>query len=60
MWSHKYKSASVILFLPNLSYEHKQQVAPVKGGGVGGSGGGLDERGRAHTDTDRGMNRENW
>lgn len=31
VWSHKCKSASVILFLKNLSYEHKQQVARVRG-----------------------------
>lgn len=52
-WSHKWKSASVILFLPNLSYEHKQQVAWVKG-----REGARWER--VHTDRDRGMNRENW
>lgn len=45
-------------FMPtNRSYEHKQQVAQVRGRE---GGGGIDERGRTHTDGNKGMNTENW
>ncbi len=60
MRSHKCKPAPAILFLPNLSYEHEQQVAQERGREGVKEGGLLDERGRVHTDRDRGMNRENW